>query len=154
NYQLVLNLETIRVPAGRHVYSDQGDSKYRFGIGMEYFGSTNKGTLELALTNTNLQPGDYEIVLKHDNGSTISPNVTSGNHLAFHELSQGGYTTEVKITNPAKASETYDIVFNLDEAGSLLNDTRNLGQIGGQRITVNDHVGLPTSDRDAYTFTT
>ncbi len=59
-----------------------------------------------------------------------------------------------------KTNIPYEMVVNLDQAGDSGIEAWNINresvnsQVAGQRIVVSDHVGLPSGDRDLYTFTT
>ncbi|MGB3190667.1 MAG: S8 family serine peptidase, partial [Limnoraphis sp.] len=151
NYHLVLNLlnsRPINVPAGRHTYDLKGNSEYRFTM-------ENQGSLNLALRNTALNSQDFEFELQKANGQRINPNLhdLGDNFFAFNNLQKGNYVAKIKVKDGKKLLP-YETVFNLDQAGGSLSTARNLGHIGGKRITVNDHVGIPSVDHDYYKFST
>ncbi|ERT08601.1 subtilase family protein [Lyngbya aestuarii BL J] len=151
NYHLVLNLlnyRPINVPAGRHTYDLKGNSEYRFTM-------ENQGSLNLALTNTALNSQDFEFELQKANGQLITPDIRDlgDNFFAFNNLQKGNYVAKIKVKDGKKLLP-YETVFNLDQAGGSLSTARNLGHIGGKRITVNDHVGIPSVDHDYYKFST
>jgi murein DD-endopeptidase MepM/ murein hydrolase activator NlpD len=88
-------------------------------------------------------------------GGTVRPTNSNpnDNFFAFENLPQGDYVAKVKV-NEGKELLLYNIVFNLDEAGGSLANARNLGNLGGKRETVNDHVGIPYKEEDYYKFST
>jgi len=153
NYQLVLNLQDLlpfvfNVPAGRHTYDTKGHSEYKFELG-------NKGNVALAFRDTQLKSGDFDFELHRVGGGIVRPTTSdpNGNFFAFDGLPKGKYVGKVKV-DPGKEGLSYTTVVNLDEAGGSLQDSRNLGNLGGKRETVNDHVGIPYKEEDYYKFST
>ncbi len=61
----------------------------------------------------------------------------------------------ILVVHPDLLDQKYTFVHNLDQAGQDRSDARNLGQIGGKRVTVNDFVGKNRTDElDYYKFST
>jgi surface antigen len=164
NYQLVANLlaqsSPLQVPPGRHEYNVnisthdvQGNKQHNsYNFKLE-----NRGTLNWAIRDTTLKQGDFNFTLYKDGrqwGNTLKPKINEP--LQFKDLPSGNYQIRVNVTNSSKNGGSYKTVFNLDEAGQTLAQARNLGKLTDQkaRLTVNDHVGMPTNDLDYYKFST
>ncbi|MGL4498381.1 MAG: M23 family metallopeptidase, partial [Planktothrix sp.] len=154
-------INTINVPDGRHTYPGmRGSSQYNFDLK----GHSNR--VNIALNNTLLKNGDFKATLYRINShgllQQIPPtnyNITD-NHLTFNNVPKGKYMVKVDV-NLNKAFLPYQMIVNLDQAGSYFSKPDplgmlpyNFGNIGGKRVTFNEHLGAPNGDIDAYRFTT
>ncbi|WP_017305805.1 S8 family serine peptidase [Spirulina subsalsa] len=156
NYDLVLNFEQLWAPAGRHEFKGLTDQlEYNFRVDSN---ATDR-TLHTAVRDSRGQTISSihytSTIYRRQNGQWIPVNPTStGNSvLMYNSLPTGEYRV-VMNPKPSMPSSVYTFVHNLDQAGQTRSDARNLGNIGGKRVTVNDHVGMPTGDLDYYKFST
>ncbi|MEQ9551175.1 MAG: hypothetical protein RIM23_16370 [Coleofasciculus sp. G3-WIS-01] len=94
-------------------------------------------------------------IYRQQNGQwvAVNPNSTGNSVFRYDSLAPGQYRV-VMTPKPSMPSSSYTFVHNLDQAGQTRSDARNLGQIGGKRVTVNDHVEVPTGELDYYKFST
>ncbi|MEQ9368959.1 MAG: S8 family serine peptidase [Coleofasciculus chthonoplastes F3-SA18-01] len=156
NYDLVLNFEQIWAQSGRHEFKGlTGQIEYNFRVDSN---ATDR-TLHTAVRDVRGQTIDSihytSKIYRKQNGQwvAVNPNSTGNSVLRYDSLRPGEYRV-VMTPKPSMPSSSYTFVHNLDQAGQTRSDARNLGQIGGKRVTVNDHVGVPTGELDYYKFST
>ncbi|MFP5273157.1 S8 family serine peptidase [Coleofasciculus sp.] len=156
NYDLVLNFEQLWAQSGRHEFKGlTGQLEYNFRVDSN---ATDR-TLHTAVRDVNGKIIDSihytSKIYRQQNGQwvAVNPNSTGNSVFRYDSLRPGKYRV-VMTPKPSMPSSSYTFVHNLDQAGQTRSDARNLGQIGGKRVTVNDHVGVPTGELDYYKFST
>nr|WP_286186313.1 peptidoglycan DD-metalloendopeptidase family protein [Geitlerinema sp. P-1104] len=157
NYDLVLNFEQLWAPDGRHEFDGLNDElEYQFRV----HDNATERTLHTRVDDASGKTIDSRHytsnVYRKQNGQwvAVNPNSTGNSVLRYDSLRTGEYRVVMTPKSWMPSSNNYSFVHNLDQAGQSRSEARNLGNIGGKRVTVNDHVGIPTGDWDYYKFST
>jgi murein DD-endopeptidase MepM/ murein hydrolase activator NlpD len=157
NYDLVLNFEQLWAPHGRHEFDGlTGQLEYKFRVDSDATDRTLHTAVRDARGKTIDSRHYTSTVYRKQNGQwvAVNPNSTGNSVLLYSSLRPGEYRVVMTPKSWMPSSKNYTFVHNLDQAGQSRSKARNLGNIGGKRVTRNDHVGIPTGDLDYYKFST
>ncbi|MEB3827256.1 M23 family metallopeptidase, partial [Phormidium sp. CCY1219] len=157
NYDVVLNFNRLKAD-GRYEFTNlQGEFDYEFTVD-----GTNRD-LKTAVRSKNGQDMSniYRPVLyRKVNGTEkiVTPTSTANGISHYETLPKGYYrmvADPILAVHPHLLNQKYTFVHNLDQAGQHRSDARDLGNIGGKRVTKNDFVGKDRTDEvDYYKFST
>ncbi|NEQ39120.1 MAG: S8 family serine peptidase [Okeania sp. SIO3I5] len=144
---------------GRHEFQNRSvgedEAFYRFTVG--------DGVRDFHLKSKQKQ-GNVYFELRRDRGGGIvnsefvTPHFTEGDdnlYARYENLPPGNYMVRVFLEDDSPSGGKYDLVMNMDQAGNSLETARDLGDVSGKRLELEDFVGWNKGDNvDFYKFTT